>query len=430
MTASGDSEVRVFDLQHSGSGSPQRSGPHTWTHHDQSACTRVIKCHSDRVKRIATEDSPDVFLTVSEDGTVRQHDLRTTHTCRSPGQRSGAGCGPALASYPGLTLYSLSCSSARPWLFVVAGTNPYAFLHDRRMVRHEVRRDWGLELEPDGLTQCVRRFGLPEGTRGSRQVVSTKLGKGNGGRDLLVSYSGGKVWLFDTDAEAEPRPVEVANEAGKRKRSGTGGEADEGKRKTRRGSQSGDEDEDDDLAGDGPAFSTIDVDEVDEDEDRLRMRLVPTPSGQPTIMASARRAQPQADKDDSSDPDDYLDEVDDYAEFEDQHGEGAELDEDDDDDDEESSDEEEPLGPLLNEEDEEDDEEEEGDEQQESEGYDYEEEDDDPRSLFGTRRRTFHDNVPLVHPHRSFAGHRNVDTVKDVNFVSCNVFVRHLSRLC
>jgi hypothetical protein len=27
---------------------------------------RTLKCHTDRVKRIVTEDSPDLFLTVSE----------------------------------------------------------------------------------------------------------------------------------------------------------------------------------------------------------------------------------------------------------------------------------------------------------------------------------------------------------------------------
>lgn len=43
-----------------------------WTHHEAaSACTRVLRCHTSRVKRVATENSPEVFLTCSEDGTVR-----------------------------------------------------------------------------------------------------------------------------------------------------------------------------------------------------------------------------------------------------------------------------------------------------------------------------------------------------------------------
>jgi hypothetical protein len=40
-------------------------------HEDASACTAVYRCHTDRVKRIATEASSHVFLTCGEDGTVR-----------------------------------------------------------------------------------------------------------------------------------------------------------------------------------------------------------------------------------------------------------------------------------------------------------------------------------------------------------------------
>lgn len=47
--------------------------PHRpFQHHEEaSACTAVYRCHTDRVKRIATEASSHVFLTCGEDGTVR-----------------------------------------------------------------------------------------------------------------------------------------------------------------------------------------------------------------------------------------------------------------------------------------------------------------------------------------------------------------------
>ena len=32
----------------------------------RQACIRVLRCHSGRTKRIITEDSPDLFLTVAE----------------------------------------------------------------------------------------------------------------------------------------------------------------------------------------------------------------------------------------------------------------------------------------------------------------------------------------------------------------------------
>lgn len=91
----------------------------------------MIRCHTGRVKRVATETSPDIFLTCSEDGTVRQHDLRTNHRCRSPGERNRSdGCPPPLVEYEGLSLYSLSLSRLRPHLFTVAGTGPYTYLRE------------------------------------------------------------------------------------------------------------------------------------------------------------------------------------------------------------------------------------------------------------------------------------------------------------
>lgn len=62
-TVAGDGEVRVFDvgatpLSHSS------SGPTTYT--VTRDIVRVIKCHAAAVKQIVTEESSDVFLTVSE----------------------------------------------------------------------------------------------------------------------------------------------------------------------------------------------------------------------------------------------------------------------------------------------------------------------------------------------------------------------------
>jgi WD repeat-containing protein 42A len=66
VTAARDGLVKVFDVgaevtvsdstSPRSRGSPIRSG---WKQ-------RTIRCHSDSVKRITTELSPDVFLTVSE----------------------------------------------------------------------------------------------------------------------------------------------------------------------------------------------------------------------------------------------------------------------------------------------------------------------------------------------------------------------------
>jgi WD repeat-containing protein 42A len=63
-TVAGDRQVRVFDVgQNYPSSAIGQNAQEYCTFH---ARTHVLKCHEDRVKRIATEESPDRFLTVSE----------------------------------------------------------------------------------------------------------------------------------------------------------------------------------------------------------------------------------------------------------------------------------------------------------------------------------------------------------------------------
>lgn len=62
-TVAGDNQVRVFDHVKA-AGQPQDNGEtHYYARH---AAIRVLRCHDGRVKRIVTEDSPDLFLTVGE----------------------------------------------------------------------------------------------------------------------------------------------------------------------------------------------------------------------------------------------------------------------------------------------------------------------------------------------------------------------------
>ena len=87
VTCAGDAEVRVFDLEYSGRSSmpsdrsnlassgraPQFNSVHDGVRYlsDGNTNARVYRSHTDRVKRIVTESSPNVFLTCSEDGEVR-----------------------------------------------------------------------------------------------------------------------------------------------------------------------------------------------------------------------------------------------------------------------------------------------------------------------------------------------------------------------
>lgn len=89
VTCAGDSEVRVFDIEYSGRSTlfgrtniatSRRAqslgtlykGVRYLSYGDTN--TRIYRSHADRVKRIVTESSPNLFLTCSEDGEVSSTD--------------------------------------------------------------------------------------------------------------------------------------------------------------------------------------------------------------------------------------------------------------------------------------------------------------------------------------------------------------------
>lgn len=116
---------------------------------------RVLRCHTDRTKRIATEASPHIFLTVSEDGTVRQHDLRRPHRCT-------AECpDPIFRAPKDVDLYSLSVSALAPPTFAVAGQTDVAYICDRRKPELQTP-GWGAHTKRATQVHCVRRLGLSE----------------------------------------------------------------------------------------------------------------------------------------------------------------------------------------------------------------------------------------------------------------------------
>ena len=86
VTAAGDAEVRVFDIEYSGRATGTSAGANMAStaqgqrfHNtyrgvrylsDGNTNARIYRSHADRVKRIVTESSPNLFLTCSEDGEV------------------------------------------------------------------------------------------------------------------------------------------------------------------------------------------------------------------------------------------------------------------------------------------------------------------------------------------------------------------------
>ncbi|KAJ7180123.1 WD40 repeat-like protein [Mycena crocata] len=192
-TVAGDGQVRVHDVGEIASSgppaSPQLSSRHT--------CTHRLRCHEDRVKRLVTEDSPTNFLTVGEDGTVRQHDLRTPHTC------DDGSCPPPLVKLD-FELSTISLSSLTPFQFVVAGESSQGYLFDRRQAGRFLREERG--MVENGMTHCIRRFGRPASlvdVQSTREHITGARMSSQNGHEVLFSYSADAVYLYSTRDEPE-----------------------------------------------------------------------------------------------------------------------------------------------------------------------------------------------------------------------------------
>ncbi|KAJ7276438.1 WD40-repeat-containing domain protein [Mycena haematopus] len=187
LTVAGDRQVRVHDVGEIGA-----SGPPASPLSSRHTCTHRLNCHSDRVKRIATEDSPHLFLTVAEDGEVRQHDLRTRHQCNYN------SCPPPLIKL-NFELSALSLSPLTPFQFVVAGESPYGYLFDRRQIGRFLMEEKGM-IE-NGVALCIRRFGRPAGTvelNGTREHITGARISSQNGHEVLLSYHADAVYLYST----------------------------------------------------------------------------------------------------------------------------------------------------------------------------------------------------------------------------------------
>lgn len=118
----------MFDVGHA----PLVRGEQSTLHRTGAASVAVLRCHGASTKRLLLEDSPERFLSVSTDGTVRQHDLRMPpHRCRASARggrtargATGEGCPPPLVRL-GHDLSAIGGSPLAPHQFVVAGKGPY-----------------------------------------------------------------------------------------------------------------------------------------------------------------------------------------------------------------------------------------------------------------------------------------------------------------
>jgi len=234
-------DVRIFDIEHSGhsslgsaaanrsQGPRRRVGIHgipdglTLTEGDTNA--KAFRCHSDTVKRIVTEDNPFYFITCSEDGDVRQWDIRQPSRAYPPprdsmmpswaaSQDASDNVPPPLISYSRyhLDLNTVSCSPSQPHYIALGGAHLHCFLHDRRMLGRDKFSERGAKLAGFGngsardddllgkATQCVKKF-APDGQQrmgrtDNGHITACKISDANP-NELVVSWSGDHIYSFD-----------------------------------------------------------------------------------------------------------------------------------------------------------------------------------------------------------------------------------------
>ncbi|RMZ72118.1 wd and tetratricopeptide repeat [Pyrenophora seminiperda CCB06] len=246
-------DVRIFDIEHSGhsafrSTGRSNNGPAgstrrrvTLTEGDTN--TKAFRCHTDTVKRIVTEDTPFYFLTCSNDGEVRQWDIRQPSSAYPPArdtmvpawardEDASDNIPPPLISYSryGLDLNTVSCSPSQPHYIALGGAHLHCFLHDRRMLGRDMNRERGSRLSSPAnwsehddellgkATQCVKKFAPNGKQRMSRNdgghITACKISDAEP-NELLVSWSQEHIYSFDIlrapDASEKVMPTKVSN---------------------------------------------------------------------------------------------------------------------------------------------------------------------------------------------------------------------------
>ncbi|XP_042427263.1 protein ALTERED SEED GERMINATION 2-like isoform X2 [Zingiber officinale] len=199
VSGAGDAEVRIFSLSHSSSRSAEAP----------LEPLASYKCHTRRVKKLAVEPgNPNVIWSASEDGTLRQHDLREVSSCPSGSSNHEChnvlldlrrGSKKSLADPPKYCLPLKSCdiSPTHPHQLLVGGSDAFARLYDRRMLSSLSSSQMKMKPPP-----CVNYFcplHLSEHKKSSLHLTHVTFSPN--GEEVLLSYSGEHVYLMDVKCD-------------------------------------------------------------------------------------------------------------------------------------------------------------------------------------------------------------------------------------
>ncbi|MCO5581572.1 hypothetical protein L7F22_035460 [Adiantum nelumboides] len=192
VSGAGDAEVRVHRISRSNGGS---SPP-------------IFRCHRRRVKKLAVEDgNPHVIWSASEDGTLRQYDLRegtvcpsteaAEHECRNVLLDLRSGLKRSLSDQPRhcLSLKTCAINRTRPHQLLVGGSDAFARLYDRRMLAAPSSSRMQGKPPPHLCYLCPAH--LSENTRSSLHLTHVTFSPN--GLEVLLSYSGEHVYLMDVN---------------------------------------------------------------------------------------------------------------------------------------------------------------------------------------------------------------------------------------
>eukprot|EP00249_Psilotum_nudum_P013622 c24430_g1_i1 orf=253-2565(+) len=216
VSGAGDAEVRIHRLSRSIGTVSGRSNTSEQT---------AFRCHTRRVKKLAVEDgNPHVIWSASEDGTLRQHDLRESALCPPHGSADQEcrsvlldlrrGAKRSLSDPPRhcLALKTCALNAVRPHQLLVGGSDAFARLYDRRMLPPCTSSQ--LQTKPP---PCVCYFCPAHLSDYSRSGLHlTHVTFSPDGQEVLLSYSGEHVYLMDVNNGRDDMVAYMASDVLKR----------------------------------------------------------------------------------------------------------------------------------------------------------------------------------------------------------------------